>query len=74
MSKQPLSLREARTYAALAVAATLTTAAAVGAGASATAGAATGLAAGAVTALTATWGALAGLRLLVTSPPEDERR
>jgi hypothetical protein len=72
MSKTPLTLHEARTYAALAVATSLTTSAALGAGTSQAAGTATGLLVAGATALLTTGGALGTLRLLVTAPePHD---
>jgi uncharacterized membrane protein YhiD involved in acid resistance len=63
-----MPLREARTVAALATAASLTAGAAIGAAATAAAGPATGLLTGGLAALATTWGALGAVRLLVTRP------
>jgi hypothetical protein len=68
MTKTPLSLAEARTYAALGVATSLTTSAAIGAGTAYAAGPGTGLLAGAAAALVTTWTALGTLRVLLTCP------
>ena len=63
-----LTLREARTYAALATLTGLTASAGVGAGAHLAAGPAAGLAAGLVAAAATVCGTLALLRLRVTDP------
>ena len=67
-TRQPLSLREARTIAGLAAVTSLTASAAVGAGTHAAVGPGAGVAAGVVMAVVTLWAASGAVRVLVTCP------